>query len=125
MAKFANVDDYIAALPENLREVATAVRPVVNAALPGSIEAMYHGSPTWSAGEAVGKNLVCLLKAYSSYVTFALWKGQLVDDESGRLEASAREMAHVKLRSVEDVDAALFTGWLKQARDLEITAAAR
>ncbi|KZB86685.1 DUF1801 domain-containing protein [Amycolatopsis regifaucium] len=125
MAKFANVDDYIAALPEDLREVATALRPIVNAALPGSIEAMYHGSPTWSAGEAAGKNLVCLMKAYSSYVTFALWKGQLVNDESGKLEASARQMAHVKLRSLADIDADLFTGWLKEARDLETAAAAR
>ena len=125
MAKFANVDDYIAALPEGLREVATALRPIVNAALPGSVEAMYHASPTWSAGEAAGKNLVCLVKAYSSYVTFALWKGQLIDDESGRLEASSRTMAHVKLRSVDDIDADLFAGWLKQARDLEAAEAAR
>ncbi len=125
MAKFANVDDYLAALPEGLREVATTLRPVVNAALPGSVEAIYHASPTWSAGEKAGKNLVCLMKGYSSYVTFALWKGQLVDDPSGRLEASAREMAHVKLRTVDDIDADLFTGWLEQARDLETVAAAR
>ncbi|MEU3621181.1 hypothetical protein BS329_07445 [Amycolatopsis coloradensis] len=125
MAKFANVDDYLAALPEDLRTVAVALRPIVNAALPGSVEAMYHGSPTWSAGEAAGKNLVCLVKAYSSYVTFALWKGQVIDDPSGRLEASAREMAHVKLRSADDIDAELFTSWLKQARDLETIATAR
>jgi len=30
MAKFANVDDYIATLPENLREVAVALRPNVD-----------------------------------------------------------------------------------------------
>lgn len=33
-------------------------------------------------------------------------------------------MAHVKLRTVADIDGELFTGWLDQARDLE-TAAAR
>ncbi|WP_410659978.1 DUF1801 domain-containing protein [Amycolatopsis sp. lyj-112] len=125
MAKFANVDDYIAALPEGLREVATALRPIVNEALPGSVEAMYHASPTWSVGGAAGKNLVCLMKAYSSYVTFALWKGQVIDDQSGRLEAGSREMAHVKLRSVADIDAELFAGWLKRARDLETVEAAR
>lgn len=122
MAKFANVDDYIDALPDSLREIALALRPIVNAALPGAIEAMYHASPTWSVGAAAGKNPVCLMKAYTSYATFALWRGQSVKDPSGRLEASSREMAHVKLRSVTDIDGELFTGWLEQARDIEATA---
>jgi hypothetical protein len=45
-----------------------------------------------------------------------------VDDPSGRLEAGARQMAGVKLRSVDDLDAELFTHWLRQARSLERTA---
>ncbi|HEY0696098.1 MAG TPA: hypothetical protein VGD71_44530 [Kribbella sp.] len=45
-----------------------------------------------------------------------------IDDPSGRLEASgAQQMAGVRLRSVDDLDAELFTRWLRQAVALERT----
>ncbi len=114
MPKFETVEDYTAALAEPLREVVAKARPILGAALPEATEALYHGAPTWS----VGKNHVCFLKAYTSYVTFALWRGQSVDDPSGRLVAGSREMASVKLASVADVDADLFADWVRQAADL-------
>ncbi|GLZ36868.1 DUF1801 domain-containing protein [Actinokineospora sp. NBRC 105648] len=115
MPKFATVEEYTAALAEPLREIVEAARPVLGAALPEATEGLFHGDPTWS----VGKNHVCLLKAYTSYVTFALWHGQSVADPSGRLAAGSRDMASVKLRSVADIDAALFTDWLRQAAAVE------
>lgn len=114
------IDDYIATLDSPLREVATEVRHVIDASLldvPGSV---WHGHPVWSAGADPGTNPVCLLKAYPSYVTFGLWNGQAVVDQSGRLQAGARQMATVKLRTVEDVDHPLFGDWLRQARALAV-----
>ncbi|MFC8080139.1 DUF1801 domain-containing protein [Streptomyces sp. NPDC057307] len=119
MAKFETVDAYLASLDDSLRGVAEDVRKVVDAALTGVDPAMWHGHPVWSLGVAPGERPVALIKAYSSYVTFGLWKGQQINDPSGRLEAAAREMAGVKLRSGADIDVELFTGWLRQARELE------
>ncbi|MFG3696850.1 hypothetical protein ACGF5C_02855 [Micromonospora sp. NPDC047620] len=42
-----------------------------------------------------------------------------ITDPSGRLVPGARQMAAVKLRTLADVDPALFTDWLRQAHDLE------
>lgn len=56
---------------------------------------------------------------YSSYVTFGLWLGQEITDRSGCLTPGARKMASIRLSSTADVDAALFTDWLRQARTLE------
>lgn len=119
VAKFATVEEYLAGQPESLREVGEKAKAVIDAALPGVASAMWHGHPVWSAGDAPGKSPVCLLKAYSGYVTFGLWRGQEVTDDSGRLEPGAREMAGVKLRTVAEIDAGLFTGWLHQALALE------
>ncbi len=119
MAKFTSVDEYIAELPEPMREVAREMKPVIDAALPDAGAALWHGHPTWSLGDAPGTVPVCLLKGYPAYLTFALWRGQAIVDPSGRLEPGARGMAHVKLRAVADIDRPLFTAWLRAARALE------
>ncbi|MFB9907646.1 DUF1801 domain-containing protein [Allokutzneria oryzae] len=118
MAKFATVEDYLASLPESQRRIADKVLPIIERALPGA-GAVWHGHPVWSLGPAPGKSPVCFVKAHSAHVSFGFWRGRSVSDPSGRLEPGAREMASVKLRSVDDVDPGLFADWLHQARALE------
>ncbi|MFI6443431.1 DUF1801 domain-containing protein [Kitasatospora sp. NPDC050543] len=118
MTKFATLDEYLAALPAAQREITDKLRPVIDAALPGA-GALWHGHPVWSLGAAPGKNPVCYLKAYANHIAFGFWRGQELSDPSGRLVAGAREMAGLKLRTPADVDAALLTDWLHQARKLE------
>ena len=110
------VDDYLATLPDPLRGVAEQLRVIIDAELPaagGGI--VWHGHPVWK----IAGSPTCMLKAYSSYVTFGFWQGQSIEDPSGRLESGARTMAHVKLRGVDDVDAELFADWLRQAGERE------
>ena len=121
MAKHATIDEYIAAIPEPLREVAARAREVVDAELEGATSAIKWAHPTWS----IGKAPVCYLKTASRHVTFGFWRGASIDDPSGRLETSGEVMAHAKLRELADVDRALFADWLRQARELELLEAAR
>ncbi|GAA2396290.1 hypothetical protein Cme02nite_65060 [Catellatospora methionotrophica] len=115
----AQITDYLAGLDHPLRDVAAAMRPVIESALPGTTGVLYHGHPVWGLGEHPGRRPVCLLKAYPAYVTFGLWRGQDVTDPSGRLTPGARRMASVKLATADDIDPDLFTGWLRAALDLE------
>ncbi|WP_219419092.1 DUF1801 domain-containing protein [Pseudonocardia nigra] len=114
----ATVQDHLSALPEAQRRITDTLLPLIDQALPGA-GGVWHGHPVWSLGAAPGKSPVCYVKAYSAHVTFGFWKGRALSDPSGRLEGGAREMAAVKLRSPDDVDADLFADWLRQARDLE------
>ncbi|MBP2325092.1 hypothetical protein JOF56_005477 [Kibdelosporangium banguiense] len=114
----ATVSDYVAALPAAQREIASKLLPLINEVLPGT-DAVWHGHPVWSLGPTPGKSPVCLIKAYPRHVTFGFWKGQEITDPSGRLEPGAREMASVKLGAIDDIDAELFTDWLRQARAIE------
>lgn len=118
MAKFATVHDYLASLPESQRQIADKLLPLIETALPGA-GAIWQGHPVWSLGDKPGKSPVCYIKAYSAYVTFGFWRGQEIDDPSGRLEPNARAMSSVKLHTLADLDPDLFTTWLRQARDLE------
>ncbi|GAB2941002.1 hypothetical protein GCM10027280_31810 [Micromonospora polyrhachis] len=113
------VTDYLTGLDAPLREIGETLRPVIDTALPGAIGAMWHGHPVWGLGDKPGKDPICLLKAYKSHLTFGLWRGQQVADSSGRLVPGAREMASVKLHTVDEIDAALFADWLRQAQKLE------
>lgn len=116
MARYATVDEYIAALDGPLREAAAKARAVIDENLEGADSAIKWAHPTWS----LGKKPVCYLKAASRHVTFGFWHGASIDDPSGRLETSGSVMAHAKLHSAEDVDAKLFTDWLRQAREIEL-----
>ena len=100
MAKHATVDEYIAAMPEPLRNAAARARAVIDANLQGASSAIKWSHPTLS----IGKQPVCYLKTASRHVTFGFWRGASIDDPSGRLETSGE---------------ALFADWLRQARALE------
>lgn len=110
----ARIDEYVAKLDPALRQLAVELR-VIDDSLPNLSGTVWHGHPVWSMEPGPASNPVCFLKAYPTYVTFGLWKGQSVTDPSGRLQAGSRQMANVKLRTVEDVDAELFGDWLRQA----------
>ena len=110
------VDDYIEALPEPLRSAAAEARGVIDAELGEGV--IWHGHPVWM----MGKTPVALLKAYTTFVTFGLFQGQLVEDPSGRLQPAARRMASVRLRAAADVDEALFAGWIRDAQS-QVTSA--
>ncbi|MDG9678665.1 DUF1801 domain-containing protein [Micromonospora sp. DH14] len=114
-----SVDDYLAGLDGPLREIGEKLTPIIAAALPAATGAMWHGHPVWGLDNRPGQRPVCLIKAYGSFVTFGLWRGQEIADPSGRLVPGARSMAAVKLRDLADVDPALFSGWLRAAADLE------
>jgi hypothetical protein len=118
VAKHATVDEYIAALPPDLRDVATRTRKLIDTNLKGGESAIKWAQPVWS----IGKKPVCYLKGASKHVTFGFWHGASIDDPSGRLETSGDVMAHVKLRAPGDVDPTLFRSWLEQARKIELSA---
>ncbi|MGY0003925.1 DUF1801 domain-containing protein [Micromonospora sp. I033] len=114
------VTTYLTGLDALLRETGENLRSVIEAALPEATGAMWHGHPVWGLGDRPGKAPVCLVKAYPAHVTFGLWRGQDVADGSGRLVPGARRMSSVKLRTVDEIDPELFTGWLRAAYALEI-----
>jgi len=116
VAKHATVDDYLAAIPEPLRSVAAEARQVIDSSLDGAESAIRWAHPTWS----FGKTPVCYLKTAKKHITFGFWHGASVNDRSGRLETSGEVMAHVKLRTREDIDPPRVADWLEQARVIEL-----
>jgi uncharacterized protein YdhG (YjbR/CyaY superfamily) len=61
MGKFATIDDYVAALPDAVQAVASAVRATIGEAAPGAVEAVKYDMPAFQ-------------KDGASFVYFAVWK---------------------------------------------------
>lgn len=106
----ATLDEFIAELDTPARETAESLRAILDAALPTAAGQLWHGHPVWLDG----KNPIVGFKPFPRWTTFMIWNGSPITDASGRLESGAR-MSTVKLAGAEEIDAALFADWLKQA----------
>jgi hypothetical protein len=116
VAAHATIDEYVAALPPDLAEVARAARVVIDRHLVGGASAIRWSHPTWT----VGRHPICYLRAAPAHVLFGFWYGQSIRDPSGRLHGTGSIMAHAELRDRRDVDEELFAEWLRQARELTL-----
>jgi hypothetical protein len=115
MSSPATVDEYLDSLPDDLATLGRTLRAQLDAALPRSEGQIWHGHPVWLSA----KTPVAGFKAYPAYVTLLLWRGQEIEDPSGRLEAAgAGTMSSVKLRSGSDLDLPLQADWFRQVREL-------
>ncbi len=53
------------------------------------------------------------LKSAKAHVSFCFTGASKLPDPDGRLEGTGKDMRHIKLRTLADVDAALLKKWLK------------
>ncbi|KFF60185.1 hypothetical protein JF66_06205 [Cryobacterium sp. MLB-32] len=110
------MDAYVARPTGPLAAVVTALRAKLDIGLPETSTEMWHGHPVW-LDDGVP---VAGFKAYPTFVTVLFWRGQAIKDDSGKLNASgSAEMAEFKLRSIDDLDEALFDGWIQQVSELD------
>ena len=114
MAAPRSIDAYIAALPAPLAEAARATRALIDRHLDDASSAVMWGAPTWF----VTGDPVCYLRATDAELLFGFWNGGSLNDASGRMKAHGSIMGHAVITGPDDVDADLFSAWLRQARAL-------
>jgi hypothetical protein len=104
----AEVNKYIAQAPDEQRKIMEAVRKLVHGTVKDVREEFKWGRPIF----ATVKDLA-YLKSAKTYVTFGFMQASKLEDPEGRLEGTGRDMRHIKLRELGDVDATLLKKWLK------------
>jgi hypothetical protein len=114
MSSPRSVDEYIAGLPADLNAAAAATRDIIDRHLAGATSAILWGHPTWS----VDDDPVCYLRAAAGELLFGFWNAGSLGDPSGRLKAHGSIMGHAVVHGPQDVDEALFAGWLRAAGEL-------
>jgi hypothetical protein len=107
------VDEYIESLSADQAEIVSALRRIIKEAAPDAEEAFKWAQPVYERGGPF-----CYIKAFKSAVNFGFWRGVDLDDPAGQLEGSGDKMRHIKLKSLDDIDAVAFAGFVKQAVQL-------
>ena len=103
-------------VPEHLRRIPPAVRPIVQAArravkaaAPDAKESAYQSEPPRSSRPmwklvrySVGDEYVVGIGTYPTYATMFFSRGRELDDGSGLLEGSGEDARFIRLRSSKD-----------------------
>lgn len=107
------VDGYISGLESWQAEIVSQVRGIILQAAPQAKESIKWAQPVYESGGPFA-----YMKAFKKAVNFGFWRGIDLDDPKGILEGSGDKMRHVKLTSLEDIDAAQFADFVRQAVEL-------
>jgi len=83
-----------------LQKVVRGVRSLVKAAVPGTkITVNSWGIPTFQT-----KDPFCFYMVGKNHVTLGFHNGTSLDDPEGLLEGTGKNLRHVKLRTMEDLE---------------------
>ena len=98
--KKAKKSPYVKDENPELRKVITALRSYVKKTVPGTKETVNAwGIPTFEGG-----NPFCFYMVGKKHVTFGFHFGTSLEDPEGLLEGTGKNIRHVKLRAVEDLE---------------------
>jgi hypothetical protein len=103
------VDTFIAGLPPLENAICTAVRRVIHAALPGVQE-----SVKWRHPYYLCDGPVCIVVPVAGRVNLEFFHGVQLRDQQGRIEGTGKNLRHIKLRDLADVDERAISGWLQE-----------
>jgi hypothetical protein len=103
------VDAYLAKVKGEPRKILDELRRIIKAAVPGVEETVKWGRPFYTKN-----GNLAYIKAFTKHVSFGLLAhADKLDDPDRRLEGESGIGGHVKLTSTKEIDAPLFTKWLR------------
>jgi hypothetical protein len=107
---------YVAGLEGWRAEVVQQLCALVQKAAPDST-----GSIKWAQPVFEDHGPFCYVRAFASHVNLGFWRGADLPDDEGRMHGGGQRMAHIKIKSPQDVDAKVFTRLVKAAVQLNRT----
>lgn len=110
------VDDLLDNYSPQVREIAHALRQLVRSAAPDLKEEV---KPGWKNVTYRNNGVVVAISPYSRHVNLHFYRGVDLDDPDGILTGSGKELRHVRIEEVEDVDADALSDMVQRAVRLD------
>lgn len=106
------IEQFIAALPEEKRELAIKVRGIVLKADPTIAEDIKWGNLTF-----IKKGNLAFIYTYKTvpYINLGFMKAVELFDPDGLFEGTGKGMRHIKIASEKDIKAKQIQKWVKEA----------
>lgn len=102
------VTDYILKAPSEQQRIMETIRQLIHESVPDVNEDFKWNRPVFK----VNKDFA-YLKLAKSYVTLGFFNFEKLNDSQNRLEGTGKEMRHVKVKSMDDIDKKLFNKWFR------------
>jgi len=117
MTKAQSPDDWFDLLEPDIAPVALALRRAIQEAGPDLSIGLAWGFPCWSGNERIFSII-----AHTDRCNLQLWSGnRLADEFAAQVEGTGKQLRHVKVRSIGDIDDKL-KAIINKAIDLDRTA---
>jgi len=106
-----NCNNWFDTTPEAQRLVLTRLRSLIFEVVPGAVEELKWSRPCYSSDHG----LFCYLHSTKKHATLGFQNGASLSDPKKQLEGDGKDMRHIKLRSINDIDEPYFRKLLSAA----------
>jgi hypothetical protein len=107
------VDAFIAALPDEHRQVAQRIRALVAEVAPGATLSIKWAQPVWEASGPFA-----YLKPFPVTMNFGFWRGNDLLDPDGLLTGDGIRMRHLRIVPGDPLPEDAIRAWVTQAVEL-------
>ena len=111
------IEDFLAAYPPDVRDLAQRTRALVRATLPEAVEHLYPGWQAVGYGSGGMKGQICAVMPTKAGVSLSFNRGAVLPDPHGLLTGTGKLLRHVKLKTPADVDAPALRALIQAAAD--------
>lgn len=103
-----HVTHYINNAPETQKEIMKEIRSLIHASIQDVVEDFKWNRPVYR----VTKDFA-YLKSAKNHVTVGFFNAENIDDPDNLLVGSGKDMKHIKLKSVDDINSEVLIRWLR------------
>ncbi len=104
------VTDYIGQAPAEQRQIMEAIRKLLHETVAGVTEEYKWSRPVFRASKDFA-----YLKVAKAYVTLGFFDFEKLNDPQNKLEGTGKDMRHIKLKKLTDLDSEVLSDWFKTA----------
>ena len=115
MASKRTFEDWLEGVEPRLRPLAVELRRMFLEAEPALRESIKWGNPCFEKKLRV----FYIASQGDRYVTLGLWQGALLPNPDGLIEGTGKRMRHVKIRSLEELEAPALGRIIREAVEID------
>lgn len=104
------VTAYVERLPYPQKEICKQLRKLIMESVEGVREQYKWNQPVYGV-----KKDFCYLRATKDHVNLGFMNAEKLNDPDNLLKGTGKSMRHVKIKTVEEINAELFTRWFTMA----------
>lgn len=102
------VSEYIKNAPEDQGEIMAAIRKLIHQNVEGVAEEYKWSRPVFRLDKDFA-----YLKTAKNHVTLGFFNFEKINDKDNELEGTGKEMRHIKIKSMSDIDEGKLKDWIK------------